>query len=93
MTRSQGRGGGQWREETELYLTSSLILLYKEALSQCPRPGSAVLVTAIIILDPSDSAALISGIASLAPLTLRDRTTFSSPCSFPLLGPCDQARC
>lgn len=69
-TESQGRESRQWWGETELYLTSSLILLYKEAWFQYPHPGSAVLVTAITVLDPSNSAALTSGIASLAPLTL-----------------------
>ena len=39
------------------------------------------------VLDLSDSAAQTSGIASLAPLTLRDGTTFSSPRSSPCLGP------
>ena len=38
-----------------------------------------MLVTAIAVLDSSDSAALTSGITSLVPLTLRDGTTFSSP--------------
>lgn len=71
MTRTQGRGSGQWWGDSELYLTSSLTLLCKAALPQCPYPGRVVLVAAITILDPSDSAALIPGTASLAPLTLR----------------------